>query len=50
MKTALITGTTGQDGTYLAELLLEKDIVTRKLIRCWTPIALTFQVCLYSGN
>jgi len=26
MKTALITGITGQDGAYLAELLLEKDI------------------------
>jgi len=24
MKTALITGITGQDGSYLAELLLEK--------------------------
>ena len=26
MKTALITGVTGQDGAYLAELLLKKDI------------------------
>jgi GDPmannose 4,6-dehydratase len=26
MKTALITGITGQDGSYLAELLLEKGI------------------------
>ena len=25
MKSALITGVTGQDGSYLAELLLEKD-------------------------
>jgi len=25
MKTALITGITGQDGAYLAEFLLEKD-------------------------
>jgi len=25
MKTALITGITGQDGVYLTELLLEKD-------------------------
>ena len=24
MKTALITGVTGQDGSYLAELLIEK--------------------------
>ena len=27
MKTALITGITGQDGAYLAELLLAKDYV-----------------------
>ena len=26
MKRALITGITGQDGSYLAELLLEKDM------------------------
>lgn len=26
MKTAFITGITGQDGSYLAELLLEKAI------------------------
>ena len=26
MKKALITGVTGQDGSYLAEFLLEKDI------------------------
>jgi len=25
MKKAIITGITGQDGSYLAELLLEKD-------------------------
>ena len=25
-KTALITGVTGQDGSYLAELLLEKGV------------------------
>ena len=24
-KTAIVTGITGQDGSYLAELLLEKD-------------------------
>ena len=27
MKNALITGITGQDGSYLAELLLEKAIM-----------------------
>ena len=26
MKKALITGVTGQDGSYLAEFLLEKDM------------------------
>ena len=26
MKVALITGVTGQDGSYLAEFLLKKDI------------------------
>jgi GDPmannose 4,6-dehydratase len=33
MKTALITGITGQDGSYLAELLLEKDYEVHGLIR-----------------
>jgi len=33
MKTALITGITGQDGSYLAELLLEKDYQVCGLIR-----------------
>tara|TARA_B110000483_G_scaffold156428_1_gene185754 strand:- start:27233 stop:28270 length:1038 start_codon:yes stop_codon:yes gene_type:complete len=33
MKTALITGITGQDGSYLAELLLEKDYDVWGLIR-----------------
>lgn len=28
MKTALITGITGQDGSYLAEFLLEKDTMS----------------------
>jgi GDPmannose 4,6-dehydratase len=32
-KTALITGTTGQDGSYLAELLLEKGYVVHGLKR-----------------
>lgn len=27
MKTAIITGITGQDGAYLAQLLLEKNYV-----------------------
>lgn len=33
MKTALITGITGQDGSYLAELLLSKDYEVHGLIR-----------------
>ena len=33
MKKALITGITGQDGSYLAELLLEKDYQVHGLIR-----------------
>lgn len=32
-KVALITGVTGQDGSYLAELLLEKGYVVHGLIR-----------------
>lgn len=32
-KTAFITGITGQDGSYLAELLLEKDYVVHGLVR-----------------
>ena len=31
MKTALITGITGQDGSYLAELLLEKGYDSSKI-------------------
>lgn len=30
-KVALITGITGQDGSYLAELLLEKDMMSTVL-------------------
>ena len=33
MKRALITGVTGQDGSYLAELLLEKDYEVHGIIR-----------------
>ena len=33
MKTALITGITGQDGSYLAELLLNRDYVVHGLVR-----------------
>jgi len=33
MKTALITGITGQDGSYLAELLLSKGYEVHRFIR-----------------
>jgi len=33
MKVAFFTGITGQDGSYLAELLLEKDYKVHGLIR-----------------
>ena len=33
MKSALITGVTGQDGSYLAELLLEKGYEVHGVIR-----------------
>src|ERR1700682_1480180 len=33
MKTALITGITGQDGAYLAELLLEKNYIVHGIKR-----------------
>ena len=32
-KTALITGITGQDGSFLAELLLEKNYEVHGIIR-----------------
>ncbi len=42
-KTALITGITGQDGAYLAELLLGKGYevhgIKRRAARCSTPTA-----------
>ena len=33
MKTAFITGVTGQDGSYLAELLLEKGYIVHSIMR-----------------
>ena len=33
LKIALITGITGQDGSYLAELLLQKEYVVWGIIR-----------------
>ncbi|MEU2154384.1 GDP-mannose 4,6-dehydratase [Streptomyces sp. NPDC019396] len=40
-KTALVTGITGQDGSYLAELLLSKDYVVHGVVRR----ASTFNTC-----
>ena len=34
-KKALITGNTGQDGSYLAELLLEKGYEVHGVTRLW---------------
>ena len=33
MKSALITGITGQDGSYLAELLLKKGYIVHGIVR-----------------
>jgi len=33
-KVALITGITGQDGSYLAELLLEKGYTVSMSLKC----------------
>ena len=33
MKSALVTGITGQDGSYLAELLLQKGYIVHGLVR-----------------
>ena len=38
-KVALITGITGQDGSYLAELLLEKGYEVHGIIRRHSTIA-----------
>ena len=39
MKKALITGITGQDGSYLAELLLEKGYEVWGMVRrCSSPV------------
>jgi GDPmannose 4,6-dehydratase len=44
-KVALITGITGQDGSYLAEFLLEKGYIVhgikrRRLLRGWIGLSL----------
>ena len=42
-KTAMITGVTGQDGSYLAELLLEKGYTVYGLVRRVFPADLRSQ-------
>ena len=54
-KTALITGITGQDGSYLAELLLEKDYEVHGIIRRSSTfntgrIEHIYNKCTYDGN
>ena len=44
-KVALITGITGQDGSYLAELLLEKGYEVHGIIRRASLIN-TYRICL----
>ena len=41
MKIAFITGITGQDGSYLAELLLEKNYLVYGMIRRMSTINTT---------
>ena len=38
-KNALITGITGQDGSYLAELLLEKGYEVHVIKRLFDPLS-----------
>ena len=58
MKNALITGITGQDGSYLAELLLEKGYNVYGLMRRKSVVDYgnvdhikedTFYICRYAG-
>ncbi len=49
MKIALITGITGQDGSYLAELLIKKGYVVYGIIRRVSNINTTRIEHLY-GN
>jgi GDP-D-mannose dehydratase len=46
MKTALITGITGQDGSYLAEFLLSKGYTVYGIIRGVLPVEDSVCACL----
>jgi GDPmannose 4,6-dehydratase len=50
MKVAFVTGITGQDGSYLAELLLEKDYIVYGLIRRASDINTARIDHLYDNN
>lgn len=55
MKTALITGITGQDGSYLAELLLEKGYAVHGMVRRSSNSNLSRishlpELCLHEGD
>lgn len=50
MKIAIITGITGQDGSYLAELLLEKQYIVYGLLRRSSDINTKRIDHLYSNN
>ena len=45
MKKALITGITGQDGSYLAELLLEKGYEVHGMTRRLCPTRTGLPIC-----
>ena len=46
MPTALITGITGQDGSYLAELLLSKGYRVVGMARAPVPLSMNgFNIC-----
>ena len=50
MKIGLITGITGQDGSYLAELLLEKNYIVYGIIRRSSDINTQRIEHLYGNN
>ncbi len=50
MKSALITGVTGQDGSYLAELLLEKGYRVIGLDRTDSGDKISERITLYKGD
>ena len=45
MKTALISGITGQDGSYLAEFLLQKGYEVHGILRRSSSLLLGGKIC-----